>query len=197
MMITFVIHHYSYICFGRVAQPHFFFYCLEIAMHIEHQRKLRTELRAILGPIAKESQFYISGIEFSSDSRGPLVCIYVDGEKGIGIDDCARLSKEFSLLLDVEDPIPTAYTLEVSSPGLYRVLELPKDFSRFQNFHIRVKRVNQKSKLDGVLLSHTEEGILMKTSIDERFLLFSDIAVIRLHPTEEEIQRLIPSGDPS
>ena len=101
------------------------------------------------------------------------------------------------MLLDVEDPIQSAYTLEVSSPGLDRLIELSRDFDRFQGFHIRVKRVNQKSKIDGILLAHTGEGIQMKTAIDERFLSFDDIAIIRLHPTDEEIQRLIESGDPS
>ena len=166
-------------------------------MHIEHQRKLRTQLRNTLGPIAEESGFYISGIEFTSDSRGPLLRIYIDGEHGIGIDNCASLSNEFSLILDVEDPLPTAYTLEVSSPGLDRLLELPRDFERFQNFHIRVKRVNQKSKLDGVLLNHTEDGITIRTAVDERLLLFSEIVLIRLHPTDDEIQRLIQQGEPS
>ena len=166
-------------------------------MHIEHQRKLRAQLRDTLNPIASESGFYISGIEFTSDSRGPLVRIYIDGSNGIGIDNCASLSKEFSLILDVEDPITTAYTLEVSSPGLDRLLELPQDFDRFQDFHIRIKRVNQKSKLDGVLLSHTTEGIQVRTAIDERLIPFTNIVMIRLHPTDEEIQRLISPGDPT
>jgi ribosome maturation factor RimP len=166
-------------------------------MHIEHQRKLRTELRSILSPIAEESNFYISGIEFSSGARGPSVGIYIDGDSKVGIGDCARLSREFSVILDVEDPIPTAYTLEISSPGLYRILELSRDLDRFNNFHIRIKRVNQKSKIDGVLLSHTDEGITVQTSLEDRFLSFDEIAVIRLHPNDDEIQRLIESGDPS
>ena len=166
-------------------------------MHIEHQRKLRAELRSILSPIAEEANFYISGIEFSSDARGPLVGIYIDGEHKVGIGDCARLSKEFSLILDVEDPIPTAYTLEISSPGLHRIPELPRDLDRFNKFHIRIKRVKQKSKIDGILLSHTSEGITVQTSLEDRFLSFDDIAIIRLHPNDDEIQRLFELGDPS
>src|SRR5882672_3299740 len=51
-------------------------------------------------------------------------------EGGIGVDDCARMSREVSALLDVEDPIPTAYTLEVSSPGSDRVLRKKGHFDR-------------------------------------------------------------------
>jgi ribosome maturation factor RimP len=182
-----------------VAQPHFFFlsnfFSKDPSMHIEEQRKLRSKLREVLNPIAEENNLYISGIEFSSDSRGPLLRIYIDSDQGVTIGQCAKLSKEFSLHLDVEDPISTAYTLEVSSPGLDRLIELSQDFTRFNNFHIRVKRLNQKSKIDGVLLSHDKDGINIRTAINERFLPFDDIVMIRLHPTDEEIQRLIETGD--
>ena len=166
-------------------------------MHIDQQRKLRSQLREFLSPVAEESTLYISGIEFTSDARGALVRIYIDHleDQGVGIADCTKLSREFSLLLDVEDPIATSYTLEVSSPGLDRILELPSDFERFTGFHVRVKRVNHKNKLDGVLLSHSPEGITIQTTSEQRFLEFNGIAIIRLHPTDEEIQRLISAGD--
>ena len=94
-------------------------------------------------------------------------------------------SRDIDPILDVEDPLPEAYTLEVSSPGLDRIIELDRDLTRFQQFHIRIKRVHYKSKLDGVLLSHTAEGIYVQTHV-ETFLAFEDIS-IRLHPTDEEI----------
>jgi len=172
-----------------------FFLFKDPSMHIEQQQKLRLKLREALNPIAEENKLYISGIEFSSDYRGPLVRVYIDGVQGVTIGQCAQLSKEFSMHLDVEDPISTAYTLEVSSPGLDRLLELSQDFERFNNFHIRIKRLNQKSKIDGILLSHDNDGINIRTAINERFLPFDDIVMIRLHPTDEEIQRLIESGD--
>lgn len=160
-------------------------------MHIEQQRKIRKILRDSLSPSAEAMNLYISGIEFTQDERGPMVRIYIDGDNGVGIAECATLTKEFDPILDVEDPLPEAYTLEVSSPGLDRVLELGRDFERFQGFHIRIKRVHYKSKLDGVLLGHTEDGISVQTHVDERFIQFEDITQVRLHPTEEEIERII------
>ena len=106
-------------------------------MHIEQQRTLRATLRDVLSPSADALGLYISGIEFTQDERGPMVRIYIDGENGVGIADCAKLTREFDPILDVEDPLPDAYTLEVSSPGLDRVLEVARDFERFKNFHIR------------------------------------------------------------
>jgi len=160
-------------------------------MHIEQQQKLRAILRDVLSPSADALGLYISGIEFTQDERGPMVRIYIDGDSGVGIADCAKLTKEFDPILDVEDPLPEAYTLEVSSPGLDRVLEVSKDFERFKNFHIRIKRVHYKSKLDGVLLDHNSEGIQVQTHVDERFIKFNEITQVRLHPTEEEIERII------
>jgi len=161
-------------------------------MHIDQQRTLRATLRDVLTPSADMLDVYISGIEFTQDERGPMVRIYLDGNNGgVNIDQCARFTRDIDPILDVEDPLPEAYTLEVSSPGLDRILEVDRDFTRFQNFHIRIKRVHYKSKLDAVLLSHTPEGINVQTHVDERFIAFEDISQIRLHPTDEEVDRLI------
>ena len=164
-------------------------------MHIEKQRQIRALLRKELSPFAEEQGLYLSGFEFAQDARGLVMRIYLDGENGVSIDQCAKLTKEFSPVLDAEDPISEAYTLEVSSPGLDRILELPRDFQRFLNYHIRVKRVSYKSKLDGILLGYTDEGIEMETHVDTRFINFEDISIIRLHPTDEEIQQIIAGAN--
>ena len=162
------------------------------------QNQLRRSLRDILSPIAAESGLVISGIEFTSDSRGPLVRIFLDGPLGVTLAECAQFSRESSPLLDVEDPITSNYTLEVSSPGIDRILELPADFSRYEGFHVRLKIISRKSKLDGILLSHTvctETGIItsvtINTAVDERTIQAEDIVSIRLNPTDEEFQRLL------
>ena len=61
-----------------------------------------------------------------------VVRIFIDRPEGIGVEDCERVSREVSALLDVEDPIPHAYTLEVSSPGFDRVLRTRAHFERFR-----------------------------------------------------------------
>ena len=121
----------------------------------------KKQIRDMLLPIAEEMDLYITGIEFSSDKRGMLVRLYVDGDfekgvYGINLDRCAEFSREISPLLDVENPIDGAYTLEISSPGTDRLLELPKDFQRFEGFSVRVKPKDRKSKLDGILRSSNE-----------------------------------------
>jgi ribosome maturation factor RimP len=138
---------------------------------------------------------YISGIEFSQNHKGLLVSVYLDGHNGVGIGDCAKFSRESSPVLDAEEPISGAYTLEVSSPGYDRIIETPGDFQRFQGFHIRVKIINRKKKLDGILLTSSDAGFVIQTAIEERSISFDEISTVRLHPTEEEIKRL-PSLKP-
>ncbi len=72
-----------------------------------------------------------------------MLRIFIDRPEGVGLDDCERVSHEISALLDVEDPVPTAYTLEVSSPGLDRVLRTPAHFQRFVGERVRLELRNR------------------------------------------------------
>src|SRR6266542_214452 len=62
--------------------------------------------------------YELADVELKRERRGTLVRLYVDKEGGIGLEDLQAVSEEVSAILDAEDPVPTAYTLEVSSPGL-------------------------------------------------------------------------------
>ena len=68
-----------------------------------------------------------------------MLRVYIDSAAGIGLDDCSRVSRQLSGVLDVEDPIAGAYALEVSSPGLNRPLFTAAHFERFLGSPVRVK----------------------------------------------------------
>lgn len=70
-------------------------------------------------------------LEFKKVGRGHLLQVFIDKPDGVNLDDCAELSRELSVQLDVDDCIPTHYTLEVSSPGLNRPLKKEQDFLRY------------------------------------------------------------------
>ena len=178
----------------------------------------KQQIRELLSSIAEEMDLYITGIEFSSDRRGMLVRLFVDGDfekgiYGINLDRCAAFSREISPLLDVENPFDSAYTLEVSSPGTDRLLEVQKDFTRFEGFSVRIKPKNRKSKIDGVLRQSDENTFTIEIpslqkvqkkqqenavsdddiqSIEDcmRTFQYSDVNWVRLHPTDEEFDRL-------
>ncbi|MDE0421789.1 MAG: ribosome maturation factor RimP [Gammaproteobacteria bacterium] len=80
------------------------------------------ELEALLTPTVRALGCEIWGIEYRPRGRNSTLKLYIESPEGIGIDDCERVSRQVSALLDVEDPIVHSYRLEVSSPGIDRVL---------------------------------------------------------------------------
>ena len=90
------------------------------------------ELNALLAPVITDLGLELVGIEFSPNQGGSVLRVFIDEpERGVTIDDCERVSREISALLDVNDPVAGHYTLEVSSPGLERPLFTPEHFARF------------------------------------------------------------------
>ena len=106
-------------------------------------------------------------------------------ESGIGIDDCERVSREVSALLDVEDPIPTAYTLEVSSPGSDRVLRTKAHYDRFagSRVHVELKApCDGRRRYTGTLKSVSETGIELEVDRQPVSVPFDEIEKARLAP---------------
>jgi ribosome maturation factor RimP len=100
---------------------------------------LHDRLIARLEPVLKDSGYELVEIEFVPGPGGGTVRIYIDTPKGIDVDDCAVASHVVSALLDADDPFPGAYSLEVSSPGLDRVLRTPEHFARFVDNRVKVE----------------------------------------------------------
>jgi ribosome maturation factor RimP len=105
------------------------------------------ELSELLAPAIADLGLELVGIEFSPNSGSSLLRVYIDEpERGVGIDDCERASREISALLDVNDPVAGRYTLEVSSPGLERPLFTLAHFTRFMG---EIVKLNLSLPIDG------------------------------------------------
>lgn len=96
-------------------------------------KKPPYNLTEILGPSIEAMGLELWGIEFHPNSKNAILRIFIDKENGVSIDDCEFVSRQVSALLDVHDPIRTAYTLEVSSPGLDRLFFTVEQFKRYPN----------------------------------------------------------------
>ncbi|MDY0213723.1 MAG: ribosome maturation factor RimP [Desulfuromonadaceae bacterium] len=101
--------------------------------HVEKQ------VERLAAPIIEEFGLELVDIEYTQQGRHWLLCLYIDKPGGVTLDDCANFSREFSTALDVEDVVPGAYRLEVSSPGLDRPLKKMADFTRFAGEMIKLK----------------------------------------------------------
>ena len=78
-------------------------------------------------------------VQYRQEGHGWVLRLFIDGPNGIGVDECAKVSREMNVFLDVEDLIPNAFHLEVSSPGLERALRTIDDYKRFVGKKARVK----------------------------------------------------------
>ena len=123
----------------------------------QRMRSSRTQLVDLLEPVVTGLGYELVEVEFVPNPKHGVLRIYIDQPEGIGLDDCERVSQQVSALLDVEDPIPGHYDLEVSSPGLDRPLRSAADFTRFTGEIARIRlgmpidgQRNFKGRLAGV-----------------------------------------------
>src|SRR5215470_4340319 len=96
------------------------------------------KVREIAGRVAADRGLEVFDIQFRREAPGMVLRIQIDrpgpaatAEDSVSVDDCANVSRDLSAMLDVEDVVPSAYTLEVSSPGLDRPLRRAEDYQRF------------------------------------------------------------------
>jgi len=131
-------------------------------------------LRDMLEPGVRALGFELVEVEYKGAAGGQNVLrVYIDSPKGITVDDCARVSRQVSALLDVEDPIAEAYVLEVSSPGLDRPLTRREDFERYAGETIKV-RMNEavlgRRNFKGTLVGLEGDAVVVVVD-NERFSL--------------------------
>jgi ribosome maturation factor RimP len=143
-------------------------------------------LRTQLASGAAALGFELVDAELSGGHQHRTLRVYIDSPHGVTVDDCAAVSRQLSSILDVEDPFPGSYTLEVSSPGLDRPLVTPADFHRFQGAIIKVRLL---SALDG---RRNFTGRLVETSA-ESVVIEADHERFRLPLAGIERARLVPA----
>jgi len=99
-------------------------------------------------------------VEFEGRGSSSILRIYIDSPTGVTVSDCAQVSRQAGVLLDVEDLIPGKYVLEVSSPGIERPLFTPEDYLRFKGREIRVTtrdKIENRRKFNGVIVDFLDE----------------------------------------
>jgi ribosome maturation factor RimP len=103
------------------------------------EAEIVARVKEIVEPIIQSEGMELVDLEYQRESRGRVLRLFIDREGGVTLGDCASMSHEVDKNLEVEDIPPGPYTLEVSSPGLNRLLKKEGDFHRFRNRQIKVK----------------------------------------------------------
>ncbi|PHS69671.1 MAG: ribosome maturation factor RimP [Methylophaga sp.] len=123
------------------------------------------------------------GVEYIKNGQHTVLRIYIDADQGISIEDCERVSHQVSGILEVEDPINAAYSLEVSSPGFDRPLFKARDFERFSGSEAKLSvklPINGRRNFTGVLQGFSDGNILIEVDGEVYELPLSKIAKARL-----------------
>lgn len=147
---------------------------------------LAEKLMDLLNPTVDELGFILWGIEVTGASNAMTICIYIDHEDGIGVDDCQQVSYAVSALLDVEDPIPGQYVLEVSSPGMNRRIFNAAQAESIEGFEVKVvllNTVDDKRKF---------KGVIQKVDGEQVTMVLEDDSVISFDFDNVEKMRVIP-----
>jgi len=129
-------------------------------------------------------------LDFGNDPKNAALVIYIDTEHGIAVEDCEKVSREVAGLLDVEDPIPGHYNLEVSSPGLDRPLFTLAQYERFAGEQVRVSLFapqDGRRKFKGTLLGTEGDRVKLELDGSEVLLELGNIAKARLVPDYENL----------
>ncbi len=144
-----------------------------------------STLQDLLEPGVTALGYDLVGVELTGDGSQTILRVYIELPGGISVEDCAKVSHQVSAILDVEDPIPGEYTLEVSSPGLDRPLFKRKDFERFAGEDVKI---------------HTAEAVLGRRNFTGRLQgLDQDLVLVEVDNEIYEIDlgnieraRLVP-----
>jgi ribosome maturation factor RimP len=145
----------------------------------------KDRLLELLEPAVAAMGFELADLDAHFGGRG-LLRLYIDREGGVTLDDCQRVSEQVGAFLDVEDPLPSSYVLEVSSPGFDRRLRTLAHFERFSGEQAKVElrdAIDGRRRFTGRLAGVEGSTVLLEVEGELTRLPFGDIAEARLAPS--------------
>jgi len=147
---------------------------------------MNEQLEALIEPVVKGLGCELWGVERLTQGKYSLLKIFIDADEGIDVEDCARVSRQVSSLLDVEDPFSGKYTLEVSSPGLDRRLFKLEQYEVFKGARVKLKLrkpYEGRRKFIGLLCGIKKEDVVLRSNDDEEILFpFGEIERANIIP---------------
>jgi ribosome maturation factor RimP len=157
---------------------------------ITETRLKSVKLTNLLQPLVEDLGYEFVGLEHGSNPKNPVLVVYIDKPEGIAVQDCEKVSREVAALLDVEDPIPGHYSLEISSPGLKRPLFTLAHFEQFVGEIAKISLYapqEGRRKFNGEILGVVDEQVKLEQDGTEVLLELGNIAKARLVPDYDNL----------
>lgn len=146
------------------------------------------QLQDMLTPVIEALGYQCWGIEYIAQGRHSVLRVYIDHENGILVENCATVSRQLSAVLDVEDPISSEYTLEVSSPGIDRPLFTLEQFAAFVGDQVKIKLrspVEDRRSFQGLIRSVEDQDVVVQMGEFEYLLPIDLIEKANILPNFE------------
>ena len=152
-------------------------------------------LQEMIAPITASLGCELWGLEYLTQGRYTTLRIFIDGPKGVSLDDCEKVSRQISAVMDVEDPIQGEYTLEVSSPGMDRPLYTFAHYARYVgetvNLRLRLARDGRR-RFKGVILNAENNEVLV--AVEGKEYLFAVDAIDKAN-IEPRFDNMVPHDE--
>lgn len=150
--------------------------------------QLLEKIEELVTPVISENAMELVDLEFQHEHGQWILRFYIDKSGGITLDDCAIMSDRIGQVLDVTDPIPQNYSLEVSSPGIYRPLRKLEDFKKYVGQPVDISLYapqNGRRNYKGTIDSVSSETVSILVDGQKHDLSFEGIAKAKLDPDIE------------
>ena len=145
-----------------------------------------SDIWSLIEPVVEGMGYEVVDIDFRPHPTDGLLRIYIDGPNGIVLDDCTAVSHQISSVLDVEDPIPGQFNLEISSPGMDRPLRKVADFERFAGATVKIKltvpTLEGQRNFTGKLKGIENEEVILEMDGETHYLALGSIDKARIVP---------------
>ena len=126
--------------------------------------KIRDIVYDLAWEVVEKNGLELVGVEYVKEGANWYLRLYIDKEGGVNHEDCQKISAIISDSLDEKDPIPTAYFLEVSSPGIERIIQTDKDYAKYRGSMINVHTytaINGQKIISGVLEEKKKDVLIL------------------------------------
>ena len=156
---------------------------------VSSEKWITEKVERLIEPAIEAMGFELVRVRLTGDQRRVLQVMAEPSETStMTVDNCAAISRTISMLLDVEDPIPGEYVLEVSSPGIDRPLVKSKDFERFAGYEIKLEAarlIDGRRRFRGRLKGIVDGSVRLELESGEAEIAYTDIANANLVVTDD------------
>ncbi len=154
-------------------------------------RQVASRVSRLAEPVCRDEDLELVYVQYRRETNGRVLRLFIDKTGGVSLEDCTRVSRQLSDILDVNLEDIGPYHLEVSSPGTDRPLGKPEDFVRFTGHRARIRTlqpINGRKNFTGILKGISADGVCLACDREETVIPLEKISIARLVNYNGEIK---------